>query len=854
MATQKERRPASGTYSLDSGKYYFLVEASMTSSSIVCKIKLVVTDTFKKTHRFQVKSDYILDPTISAKAKKTYSMGSFTVRDSQSVPKIRFYADGKSVASIAAGTIAYTSGKPKAPNSIRLDLVNDARIDITVYGTEYGTVPTNSIIVERCKDVRDSSSFSAIPNSPFNVSNPANGYVLSVTDQSSDIERGHRYWYRARAHNNTSNKNSANIYSNAIYTTSNNDALTGSISAVRNSNNSVTVSWEISSVAYVNNRLVTRFVVYRSTNSGAYTQVGEVAADTAHTQYSYTDDTCTPDNYYKYTIKADGSGSISETFASETDIVYMTPCRPQSLSAAHDSGGDVIVTIGNVSNTATHVCIERRLDGGAWTSIAEEDYVAGGQTYSDDSAAAEDSIEYRVRNKCEHLSGTDMYSEYITSSTVIEKSRPNPPTLKTPVSGSSFLLDEGSVRLVWQHNSTDGSSQELARLRHRVNSGSWTSVSLTDESYYTLSIASGYSAGDVISWQVQTRGAFTDDANGGYSDWSETFTVEIITRPELVFTEPDNGDVISSLPVDLQWSYSDLSGTLEALTVEVKKDNVTQAAFDVPVGTGESGVYEYSLAGFLFENDSVYGLTATALSSTGFSSQADIAVTIAYEETSLEGGLIPTVDFDEDGIATVVIERDITPDEDTGDVPEPADIAEAYLYRVHDGERILVASGLEEGSQIEDRYAPINVPFTYELLMLTSDGEVSIVAEEYTQRSGNWFVYWGEDNIARARWNPEGTVSLKRPEKTRVRYSGRKYEVSYDSDAMEETFSFSSIITDRDELNNFRQMMRDGGQGIWKSANGEVYDADLEFQYQADYSENRLQWSCTLDVTRIDGG
>lgn len=852
MATQKERRPSSGTYSLDSGKYYFLVTATFTTSKITYKVQLIVTDEMKTKHKFTAKSPW---STVSLNVKKgTHTFFTDVIRDSQSVGKIEFKVDGKSKVTIKAGTIAYKSAAPKSPAKITARLINDARIDIVVEGSQYHTVPTNKIEIERCKDVMDTNAYSPIPSSPFSVSEDTwDSYVLSRSDQSAEIERGHRYRYRARAANNLSGKKSAYIYSDIIYTTAANDAQAGDTVAQRISNNEVQISWSISSVAYVNNNLVTRFLIYRSDNGGAFKQIGELAADTAHTQYSYTDGSCTPDNTYRYAIKFDGSGSEAETMTAESETIYMTPARPQGISAAHDSGGNVVVTIKNESKTATHVCIERRLDSVSWAQIAEEEYVAGGQTYIDDSATAEDTIEYRVRNRCDQLTGADAYSDYISSASVIEKAPPNPPTLRSPISGSAILLDQGRIRMVWQHNATDGSSQELAQLRHRKNSGAWTTVSLTDESYYNLPITSGYSAGDIITWQVRTRGAFTDDANGGYSEWSQEATVSILTKPVLTFTSPDNEEEITTLPVDLSWTYSDQSGRLQTLTVDIKKENTLIKTFDVPVGDGSSGAYSYSLAGFLFENDTVYGITATALSSSGFTSVSDIAASIAYEEVSLDGGLIPTCEFDEDGIATIVIERDITPDEETGLVPDPIEIQEAYLYRVHDGERQLVASGVDEGIQIADKYAPINVVFSYELLMLTQNGKVSIVTIDVMQQSRYWFVYWGKDSIARATWNPEGSAALKRPEKTQIRYSGRKYPVSYDSDATEETFGFTWETFEREELNAFRQMIRDGGRGIWKSGDGDVYDADFELAYSASYKSRQRIWKCTLSVTRIDG-
>ena len=846
MAQKTARKPESGTFSAKGGEFYFLCEATMTTSAIVVKQSVVVTKAFNEQVRA---SSLVLSvrekDKIKAKGKHVIITDNYS--GMQESPKIVMKCAGREVV-FGKGTFRFDTHAPATPSSITVEKVNDAMFSIAVSGKEFGTVPTNKIHIQRCATILDTNSFTEIPSSPFDVTaDQTNGkYYIQEFDAASEITRGERYWYRACSWNRIADKKSDYIYSGPHYTSADNGGISGSVTATRVSNKEVTVTWAINNVSLVNNELVTGFDVFRSDDGGSAQLIGHVDADTEHTQYTYTDTTCTADHIYTYMIKSTGEGAEAETFTEQSDQVYMSPTAPQSVTAAFVSGGDVMVTIVNNSKVATEICIERNIDGGGWVQLAEEEYIEGGQTYLDDGPVAVESIVYRVRNKCDQLTGADQYSGYVSSSAVIEIAPPNPPTLKTPVSGSSVVLDSGTVRLVFQHNPVDGSAQEAAQVRYALNGGAWTTVTLTTQSYYTLDI-SGYSALDVISWQARTKGADDD-----YSDWSVTSTFKVITRPDLTFTSPDNGDVITTLPITLGWTYSDLSGTLNKLTVDIKQDGRLQATIDIPVGAGGSGTYSYPLAEFLFQNGTVYSITATALSSSGFTAVADIAVTIQYTEVALDGGLFPTVTFDEDAIATVVAERDVTPD-DQGNIPEPVEMSQCYLYRVYDGQRELIASGLDEGSQVRDKYAPVNVWYQYEMLMLTTGGEVSVVSTDAFQASTEWFVYWGDNGIARAEWNPDGSVSMKRPEKTQVRYSGRLYPVTYDSKAMEEGFSFSFILVDREQLNQFRHMLRDGGHGIWKSGDGDVYDADFEFEYSSTYYESTLKWNCSLTVTRIDG-
>lgn len=841
------RLPVSGTHSANGGKFYITVDAVYTTSATTITAKVHITDALNSKQKFVVQVSGKKKNKIEKKKKGTYTIGTWTIKDLQKIPKITIDAAGWGK-SIAANTFINKVATPSPPSAVKAVKVNDAQINITVSGTGKALSPTNKIYIQRAKDTTNPSDWQDLNSSGWSVSQASDKtFKLSVSDTSSDIERGHRYFYRARTYNTTSDKYSAYTKASTfpVYTTSNNEALTGSLVAERLSNAKIRVSWEISSVAYINNKLVKEFEIHVSENGGAYVQKDTVPADISKVSYSYDFEKCSANKTYRFKLKIKGTGSVAETYSDESDIVYMQPTMPSGVEASRDSSDDVIITVTGKSYSATHVSLEKSLNSGAFFALEEKDY-ADEVVFTDDDVEITDDVIYRARYRCAELSGDDQYSEYKSSSVVAVKSKPDPPTLNSPVSGARIALSEGSVKLIFQHNATDGSGQEAADVKYKINDGAWAEETLETESFYELDI-SACSAGDVVTWQVRTKGAFDE-----YSNWNESeFT--ILTEPSLIFTAPDNGEVISELPITLEWEYNDESGTLQELTFSITKDHQLIDTFEVDVGTGESGTYSYSLAGFLFDNDSVYGITATALSSTNLQAISDISISIQYEDVSLEGGLIPIVEFDDDGIASILIDRDMTPPEGSEDEPDPVEMSKVFLYRVHDGETVLVAEDIDEGSLIEDKYAPINVSFEYKLLMFTADSEVSIVTVEVEQDSNYSYIYWGDDGIARAEFNMEGSSSFSRPEKKQIRYSGRRYPVTYDSSAIEETISFSATVLDREELDSFRQMMRDGGSGIWKSSDGDSYDADFEFDYSTKYYEETRVWECSLDVTRVEG-
>ena len=205
---------------------------------------------------------------------------------------------------------------------------------------------------------------------------------------------------------------------------------------------------------------------------------------------------------------------------------------------------------------------------------------------------------------------------------------------------------------------------------------------------------------------------------------------------------------------------------------------------------------------------------------------------------------------------------------------------DSYLYRYYRGERTLIGHFTPDyqddevvTSTIEDRFCPINNEFQYQLIQLTAEinGVRHISYSEFTYKFDSlyWYAYWGAGyrNVAKARWNPTGSVTYSRPEQQQVRYSGRRFPVVYDSDAMEESYSLNIDLfedeymqdnleddeTALETISRYRQLMFDGGTGFWKSFTGDVYFAVFNFDYSEDFTDGIKKYPCSLKVTRIEG-
>ncbi len=206
-------------------------------------------------------------------------------------------------------------------------------------------------------------------------------------------------------------------------------------------------------------------------------------------------------------------------------------------------------------------------------------------------------------------------------------------------------------------------------------------------------------------------------------------------------------------------------------------------------------------------------------------------------------------------------------------IDKPA--TDAYLYRLYRGEKSYIGHFTPDFSDnvatttITDRFCPVNREFTYQLVQLTEDGDISFSEFSFEFNTLYWYCYWGDnyDNVVKARWNPSGSATYGRPERQAIRYSGRKYPVIYDSDAMEETYNFTTELFEDDYMIDYldddetaletielyRQLMMDGGVGFWKSFDGDVYFAAFDFNYSIDYTDRIAKYPCSLSVTRIEG-
>lgn len=834
--------------SVAGGTFRLKVDYSYTTTAIKFKPFIVVTNNFDKKQTANVKWVNTSGKWIDHKKSDIKGTGSYYIPDKNYKTNGDYQITIKAIIAGKTSSVTLTSNvKPSKP-SVSLKYVNDAHINVTISGSGKKAVPSNTVTIQRL-DLVTSNTWETIKTySPQTTGS----YSYTYADQS--VQRGERYKYRVQTSNQAGG--SGYVTKDWIYTR---PPEVSDVAHVRNSNKECTVSWQ-RDIQFVDRNLITSYIIERSASGGEWLKVGEKKADASKPLVeSYKDNTTTTNNWYSYRVKTKNTRGESPIAYDEegTEPTYNTPAAPTSVTAAFDPSGDVVLTLVNPEKTATALQIERSLDSGStWSTLDEVEQETPITSYTDETSPTGTGIQYRCRNTRDEMA-SDKYSSWTLSNVVQVLAKPSAPTLTMPIDNAPVILDSGAVRLSWVHNANDGTPQTAAQVQYYVDGTYIATITLGAVAYYDLTLNPLYfSANSVVTWKVRTKGSYNE-----YSDYSGEGTFKVLALPEITFTAPVNGDVITNLPLSLSWTYSDESGLLEELTLNIigPNDDVVYTE-NIDTGAGTSGSYTHSLAGFLFDNDTSYGLRVTALSSSGLTAVDEIGVSIEYHSVRLQDSFFVDPEIDEDtGRVNLFISIDespivIDPDPDAEE-PEYIDspVDHASLYRVVNGKRVLLRANVEAGDELTDMYAPLNVSYQYELVEVATTGEVALVDMDVTIPSEYWYIYWDE-NIARVKWNPQGSVALSRPEKQQIRYSGREYPVTYDSKAIEETYSYNGVVTEdeAEQLDLLRRLIQDGGQGIWKSCDGRVYRADFTVDYSADYSKDITTWDIGVAVTRID--
>jgi hypothetical protein len=395
--------------------------------------------------------------------------------------------------------------------------------------------------------------------------------------------------------------------------------------------------------------------------------------------------------------------------------------------------------------------------------------------------------------------------------------------------------DAGGVSYAWAHEPLDGSAQTKAQLRTYIGGELQETFDVSGDAQ-SLRRDGAYPVNAEVSWQVRTAGV-----TGEWGPWSDARSFRSYERPEASFAAPGEGFTMENSPLDIDVAYSDASGSLQSC--ELWATDASGATVWSRALAGESAC-TVARGEWLPDNGSTYTLRARLTSTSTLVAEASRELPVSFVAPV---GTTLDVEYDASRCeVAVTVRADLDPD------AEP--LVGVDVWRVGaDGSAVLLAEGLKDGASLTDPYAPHNAPYAYRAVSWAESGvytQVDTGALLETDRFAALF----DGGCAWAAWNPSCSVKLSRPERPRVRYAGRAWPVSYDSEAVEDARDYTFALESAEQAAAWRSLVLDGGgRGVWKSADGDVYRADFD-DVSLSPSYGGVWGTLSLTVTRVDGG
>lgn len=593
------------------------------------------------------------------------------------------------------------------------------------------------------------------------------------------------------------------------------------VAASRVSDNKNTLSWSQDGTGMDGLYPWGGFCIDRRVDGGEWSRIASIDSYSTH---SYADTTTSPDHSYQYRVSTYGPGGTSGSVS--TGVLYNTPSAPSFGSIARKTATIVTVNLDNASKTATGLDVQVSTDGAAWGETSK----FAGKVTTFDIELGGGTFYLRARN----TRGAMASAWSKKSDQVVTICAPKAPALTAPASSAVVSKATENISFTWKHSPIDGSAQTAAQLRYSTNGGTtWTTVDVTGGAQ-SKSVANAFAVNSTVTWSVRTKGAHAD-----YGPWAGNRVFQVKQVPTVYFSAPASGAVVGEMPIAVVLSYSDPSGALANAKLELQHSGSTVWSKDM----GNATAATIGAADFLPTNGESYTLKATVRSSSQL--QATAVRTIE-------------IDFIEPERAYLVID----PDPDTGHVAITAKIAEdeslatatrIQLFRVYKDSRICIADDTSGGVTITDKYAPLNVDYSYEAVTFAESGSFHTSSFEGRIETPWWFVYFS-DGIARAMWEPAGDIDQGRPNDELVYFDGREWPVLFQTRNKSDERSFGGWVDTQEEADLFGAMSLAAGDKVYKSLKGDVFHCRASAKITPDYEYGEDGADISVSITRIDGG
>ena len=491
-----------------------------------------------------------------------------------------------------------------------------------------------------------------------------------------------------------------------VYTTPNPPT---SVSATRNSDTTLSVTW-------TNNSAIPRdyanLYVYVQTDNGSDAQVAKLGATA--TNYSWSG--AQPNKRYRFAVRAWNSAGYS-TYA-YSGYVYTTPAAPTSVEAVKATVSTVDVNVTAGAMWASSHQVERTADDGVtWTSLGT---VSGsGGTYTDTAPPAGD-VRYRARAVIGSL-----YSAYVESNNLVTLTAPLAPTLTSYPPAA--ILAGSTATVTWVPNHPDGTEQTKAEVE--VTVGGVASTIAINDGTTTVDLSSYVATPETVSVRVRTYGLYN-----AWGAWSDTISFTSYDAPVVTVDAPAyDGEVMTALPVSVQWTATDATGISSQVLRLFDGDGVLLKSWTL---AGNVAQFDLDQSTYFLANNSTYSVTVTVTAGSTLQASATRQFDVDYV-----GPGEPTFDiwWGEDSLACSITVGD---GDDQGGLLPTADYF--YVVRVMpDGSEYLVATNLASSEQAYDPLPPLGVEFAYRVVAVAASGTETPTLAPTIKETNAWAFGFG---------------------------------------------------------------------------------------------------------------
>jgi len=451
------------------------------------------------------------------------------------------------------------SPAPLAPTNLTAALTG-TQVDLT--WTDNATSETG-FAIERATN---GGAFTRIATAPAGL----NLGTVNYTDMTAEM--GTTYTYRVAAIDAIS----ASAYSNTV------DVIVPLLPAAPSNLTGVAQFGPQALLNWTDNATdETGFIIERSDNGGAFTQIATPAANAT----TYTDTTVVLGNTYTYRVAASNVLGAS-AFSNTADVATLLPAAPSNLTGVAQFGPQARLTWTDNATNESGFIIERSDNGGTFTQIATP--AANATTYTDTTVVLGNTYTYRVA--AANVLGASAFSNTADVATLL-------PAAPSNLTGVAQFGPQ--ARLTWTDNATNETGFIIER---SDNGGTFTQIA-TLAANVTSFVDTTVVLGNTYTYRVAASNVL------GASAFSNTADV-VIMLP----TAPSNLTVVATqtLPQQASLTWRDNATNESGFIVMRSTNNGAYAQIaTVPASANSGGQVTYVDTTVIGGNTYVYRVAAT---------------------------------------------------------------------------------------------------------------------------------------------------------------------------------------------------------------------------------------------------